>query len=109
MTPEQIKRAKRLAEILFSKESYGVQERGGAIWVCHNSGTVWKPFKPEQDKALLWDLQVKYELYVHHADGFISHKDDGYTLYKVDFSSGNIPAALIDCVIEVNGGYNEQS
>lgn len=96
MTPKQIKRAKRLAEMLFSKESYGVQERGSAVWVCHNSGTVWKPFNPEQDKALLWDLFLK------NKDSMLPSKLE----FLLEDGTG-AAAALIDCVIAINGGYDE--
>ena len=114
MTEQQIKRAKRLAEIQFSKESYYVQERGGAVWVCHISGAVWKPFNPEQDKALLWDLQIKYGVQInmkYYQCLLLDYPDYNWGVTEVasfcfkDISE--IPAALIDCVIEINGGYDD--
>ena len=91
MNTQQIKRAKRLAEIM------GIEifsNNDGSLYIKFNQN-IHKPFNPEQDKALLWDLMVKYKEEIDMDDNFIYTKDSG------------IPAALIDCVIEINGGYDE--
>ena len=110
MNTQQIKRAKRLAEIL-GKEAHDFK---GMLFLSGNFGEAVNTFKdgyvkgkhleaelnrlsfnPEQDKALLWDLMVRYKEEIDMDDNFIYTKDSG------------IPAALIDCVIEINGGYDE--
>ena len=101
MNTQQIKRAKRLAEILGMNHV----EVGGNVLVSFGFNCD-KPFKPEQDKALLWDLMTDYQVDAYHFSGhrgrFVS--DEGEFWYN---SKNKIPAALIDCVIEINGGYHE--
>ena len=103
MNTQQIKRAKRLAEIMGMNHV----EVGGNVLVSFGFNCD-KPFNPEQDKALLWDLMIKYRLSVDHAVD--SYYDIGvaHTVYcKFTVDADDIPAALIDCVIEINGGYDE--
>ena len=114
MTEQQIKRAKRLAEILFSKGNYEVQERGSAVWVRHNWSIEWRPFNPEQDEVLLCDLKIAYQIDVSN-NGNHQWDIEGWTqgmnhVYRsTELTKDQLPAALIDCVIEINGGYDEQS
>ena len=111
MTPEQIKRAKRLAEIL------GIKLNGNREYIDSEESIrygidVYESFNPEQDKALLWDLQNKYKAEITYDDGCVVVYYDEDVNYverasSVFSSLDNLPAALIDCVIEINGGYNE--
>lgn len=91
MTPEQIKRAKRLAEIL-DLITHDVHTMDGIKLPITENGD---EFNPEQDKALLWDLMVEYKKELFNC-----------VLFKHQ-SPSELPAALIDCVIEINGGYGE--
>lgn len=91
MTPKQIKRAKRLAEIL--KIPMVNPELDCTLYF---TGGIVARFSPEQDKALLWDL-------------FLKNKDS-MPPSKLEFlleDGTGAAAALIDCVIEINGGYDE--
>ena len=105
MNEIQIKRAKRLAEILgldFNVEIYGVfVSTFSANYNSHES----KQFKPEQDKALLWDLMNEYKVAIVHDFSYVI-SDFGPSRHHYVDESG-LPVALIDCVIEINGGYDE--
>ena len=104
MSTQQIKRAKRLAEILGIDD---LEERDGRLLHMASDGPLSimpvGEFNPEQDKALLWDLMLKYHLIVNH-DGIVINKS--HTVNRMFFNERDIPAALIDCVIEINGGYD---
>ena len=107
MNTQQIKRAKRLAEILGIDD---LEERDGRLLHMASDGPLSimpvGEFNPEQDKALLWDLMTDYQVDAYHFSGhrgrFVS--DEGEFWYN---SKNKIPAALIDCVIEINGGYDD--
>ena len=118
MNTQQIKRAKRLAEILGIDD---LEERDGRLLHMASDGPLsFMPvgeFNPEQDKALLWNLMVEQGVTV---DRYLSEcymitfgdspdgMDSGETLCEIEFKeTSEIPAALIDCVIEINGGYDE--
>ena len=112
MTEQQIKRAKRLAEILGLTTRDVVDHFGNIIAMYDADGRL---FLPEQDKALLWDLKNKSKVCV---DYFVDEEEctgvcyvenkDYQRLITIDFDSvADLPAALIDCVIEINGGYDE--
>ncbi len=87
MTPEQIKRAKRLAEILEITTHDITDDCGDVVALAGDDGE-W--FYPEQDKALLWDLMFDYK--------FIVRSDA--------LSKEEAAAKIIDRVIEINGGYD---
>lgn len=118
MTPQQIKRAKRLAEILglqvASDSQLSSREYNGGCIILPDGeyGRASYVFNPEQDKSLLLDLQVKYEVIVDwwkDGTGVAYIESKGFTReWSVDFDGvADLPAALIDCVIEINGGYDE--
>ncbi len=114
MTEQQIKRAKKLAEILGIDD---LQECDGRLLHMASDGPLSimpvGEFDPEQDKALLWDLQHKYGVEINHfgEECFItdySDPNDNNELANFVFKNkAEIPAALIDCVIEINGGYDD--
>ena len=109
MTEQQIKRAKRLAEILGIEIGESVMRLGDKA-VSTGRGLIYsksfREFNPEQDKELLWELFSKNSIDV-------THFNDGSGIYfTADVDSGfdsidELPAALIDCVIEINGGYHD--
>ena len=117
MTPQQIKRAKRLAEILYlqvaSDSQLSSREYNGGCIILPGGeyGRASYVFNPEQDKALLWDLQIKYKAIIdwwNDGTGFCYIESKEFTREcSFDFDGvAEIPAALIDCVIEINGGYD---
>lgn len=100
MTEQQIKRAKRLAEILgitvYDNCDGPTQDDCFLDFYDPRGDMGPKVFSPEQDKALLWDL-------------FLKNKDS-MPPSKLEFlleDGTGAAAALIDCVIEINGGYDE--
>lgn len=112
MKEQQIKRAKRLAEIL------GIEYRALAdcvdiiSLVGDRKLPTWTNFNPEQDKALLWDLQMNHNVDLTTHDrkycnifGWDSNVKMVYK--KIRVPNDKLPAALIDCVIEINGGYDD--
>lgn len=103
MTPEQIKRAKRLTEIL-ELTTHEVHTIDGIELLVTESGD---EFNPEQDKALLWDLQMQYQIEVHHDYSNCVAYKDGYQIAMQHIEKEDAPAALIDCAIEINGGYDD--
>lgn len=127
MTPKQIKRAKRLAEILGmydstlelmstleSKHHEYARNATGSAPNPYRIKTFEEIFQPEQDKALLWDLQVKYgvQINMHYYQCVIIDypSSDWGDTEIAGFSFKNeseIPAAIIDCVIKINGGHDE--
>ncbi len=110
MTPTQIKRAKRLAEILGITD---LEERDERLLHMDSDGLhsiiPVGEFNPEQDKALLWDLMVDNGL------SLFNYSDDSYgiewkeinQIYHTVCTKDEIPQTLIDCVIEINGGYDD--
>ena len=115
MTPQQIKRAKKLAEILgltVYDNCDGPSQDDCFLDFYDPRGDMGpKIFNPEQDKALLWDLQVKYEVVIDpwkDGTGVVYIESKEFTReWSVDFDDvAEIPAALIDCVIQINGGYD---
>ena len=109
MNTKQIKRAKRLAEIL------GIEifsNNDGSPYIKFNQN-IHKPFNPEQDKALLWDLRLEYNVEISLWEDntmvvFIENPKTCDRLVTIDdVTKDQLPAALIDCVIEINGGYDE--
>ena len=117
MTPQQIKRAKRLAEILglqvaSDSQLSGREYSGGCIILPDGEyGRDSYVFNPEQDKALLWDLKIAYQIDVSN-NGNHQWDVEGWTqgmnhVYRsTELTKDQLPAALIDCVIEINGGYD---
>ncbi len=101
MTPEQIKRAKRLAEIL-EITTHDVTDDCGEVVALVGDDGEW--FYPEQDKALLWDLQMEYSAQV--GSNFVIISTESNVVSKKVSNKSELPAALIDCVIEINGGYD---
>mgnify|MGYP000067357818 FL=1 len=110
MTPQQIKRAKRLAEIL-GLITHDVHTMDGIQLPITENGD---EFNPEQDKALLWDLQVNYNIELGKSEIRTGKHDyiQGYFAWDREESHKNfqinesLSVALIDCVIEINGGYD---
>ena len=108
MTEQQIKRAKRLAEIL----KLPMVNPELSDCTLYFTGGVVARFNPEQDKSLLWDLQIKYKPIIdwwNDRAGFCYIESKEFTREcSFDFDGvADLPAALIDCVIEINGGYDE--
>ena len=107
MTPQQIKRAKRLAEIL-GLITHDVHTMDGIQLPITENGD---EFNPEQDKALLWDLQMNnnVDLTTHdrkYCNIFGWDSNVKMVYKKIRVPNDKLPAALIDCVIEINGGYD---
>lgn len=104
MTEQKIKRAKKLAEIL-------------GVIVESDGQSVYKPFdfckqfNPEQDKSLLWDLMLDHNVEIAPwcDNTSVVYIEDQKTCERLvtvdDVLKENVPAALIDCIIAVNGGY----
>ena len=110
MTEQQIKRAKRLAEILELQVVSGTgsvcyRKRKGSIMI---NGVQCEELKPEEDKSLLWDLRLKYHISIDLLPcGLLANVFTGNHEASFDrINYAQIPAALIDCVIEINGGYD---
>ena len=114
MNTQQIKRAKRLAEILGIDD---LEERDGRLLHMASDGPLSimpvGEFNPEQDKALLWDLRLEYNVEISPWEDntmvvFIENPKTCDRLVTIDdVTKEQLPAALIDCVIEINGGYDD--
>ena len=115
MTPQQIKRAKRLAGILgitvYDNCDGPTQDDCFLDFYDPRGDMGPKIFNPEQDKSLLWDLKIKYKAIIDwwkDGTGFCYIESKEFTREcSFDFDGvADLPAALIDCVIEINGGYD---
>jgi len=116
MTPQQIKRAKRLAEILgltvYDNCDGPTQDDCFLDFYDPRGDMGPKVFNPEQDKALLWDLRLEYNVEISPWEDntmvvFIENPKTCERLVTIDdVTKDQLPAALIDCVIEINGGYD---
>lgn len=113
MPKQQVKRAMELAKVL----GFRVREDDNSVSVDVGDSDlpVWEKFKPEQDKALLWDLQIEHKVEISPWGDesmvvYIENPNNCERLITIDdVTKETLPAALIDCVIAVNGGSKQQT
>jgi len=95
---------KRIAEIEgVDLRFFSISKRdNGTFYVFADNGAT-RNINYLTDKALLWDLMVKYEVNINHADMyvFMTESDGGWSYSHVDYDDiSDLPRAILECIVK---------